>query len=132
VPNAARLRPIDASRASRYPAGSAAKPRTRSWTPHHIAILEWAEPRQAADGHARPEIPGVSPFRVDELVADLVGHGLVKGIAVPRHPRTNVPAHWEPTMLTVEGKRWLFEHRRNQPKPAPAGGWLSRLLRFGR
>jgi len=104
----------------------------RSWTSHHLAILEWAERRDGTERHARPEIAGASPFRVDELVADLVGHGLLKAIAVPRHPKTNVPAHWEPTVLTVQGKKWLFEHRRKQPKPARSRNWFTRLLGLGR
>jgi hypothetical protein len=129
VPNPARLQPLaPPARARREPTLTVGSSRTHAWTPNHIAILEWAEPRQGTEGHVRPEIPGVSPYRVDELVADLIGHGLLKGVAVPRHPRTNVPAHWEPTVLTVDGKKWLFEHRRQQPKPAAAGSWWSRLL----
>jgi hypothetical protein len=129
-----RLQPRDPSPPlfSQDRSGAAGLSRALSWTPHHVAILEWAEPRQGTDGHARPEIDGVSPFRVDEFVADLVGHGLLKAIAVPRHPKTNVPAHWEPTTLTVDGKKWLFEHRRKQPKPTPSRNWIARLLGFGR
>ena len=130
-----RLRPRDPSRPHFSQDRSSAAGLGRAsggWTPHHVAILEWAEPRQGTEGHARPEIAGVSPFRVDELVAELVGHGLLKAVAVPRHPKTNVPAHWEPTMLTMAGKKWLFEHRRKQPKPLPSRNWIARLLRFGR
>src|SRR5438128_442688 len=33
-------------------AGIGASRPQRSWTLHHIAILEWAEPRQETEGHA--------------------------------------------------------------------------------
>jgi hypothetical protein len=72
---------------------------------------------------------GCIPYRIDELVAELVAKGLVKGVAVPRNPRTHFPGHWEPTILTLEGKKFLWGLRRS--RRVETVSWWTRVLRFG-
>ena len=60
-------------------------------------------------GYSRPEVPGYPREQIDAAVDTLRRRGYVEAAYIRGGLSEDNPAHWEPSVITDSGRRWLDE-----------------------